>query len=365
MGTPGFIPGLLTQLGLNEVICAYRQKENGASLTMLAPAQMVPAWAGGWEPLNQFPIPKKDPGGFVELAFRMPISSATEDATRMGFAPRGGEPTNSSQNASATPSGDENFLNMMGQRDRTSNRMGNRGNFAGSGPGMNPDNGMENRGDPPGGRMNAGNGRGRNRGNRFEAGMLQNRMFTQFFPSGKVVGLNVFGFHGEQPAFAMIFPDLEQELPWVSRFGQMPMIQSSKIEIAKIPATQFALNQSPFGESMGLDELVFLERDAVTYLFDSTEAAKNYFGEIQSDPNTPPRVRDWSESLLQEVFTPAQMEGVISKDLFTQWLTLEKTRLADKPALQEEIANLTKDVEPFLEPMSFSGGLCHHPPTNE
>lgn len=273
MALPGMIPQMLTQYGIQQAVFAYQIKPNGVQLSAHAPATSVPSWAQTWSPISSFPFSNEDPMGLLELAFQMPIMSAS---------------------------------------------------------GITQNN---------------------NDGNPLSQSLMS------MFPQGSVTGLNLFGFYEGIPSLALRFAEMSEQKHWLQSLPTMSQITSNKIEITQIPAMHYQMKDSPYAKLLGRNELVVMERDAVTYVFDSPIAGKNYFGEINSDPSGKTRRNIIARNGLEQVEVQAQIKGVLTKDWFEQWLVMELKRYQKNPAIYHELEALQYDLQPLITPIHFSAGL--------
>lgn len=277
LALPGMIPQLLTQYGIQEAVLAYQIKAKGVQLSIHAPAASVPAWAQTWSPMSSFPFTKEDPMGLLELAFHVPVMSAS------GEVEMDSETENNMETMSLFP-------------------------------------------------MN-------------------------IFPQGSVTGLNLFGFYEGIPTLALRFANIDEPDNWIESLKSMPQISTEHIEITNIPAVFYQMQQSPFANILGRDELVVMERDAVTYVFDSPVAGKNYFGELNNDPAGKMRRDIAVREGLQSVEEQAQIKGILTTDWFEQWLVMETKRYQKNPVISSELNALKNDLQPLIRPIHFSAGL--------
>lgn len=177
------------------------------------------------------------------------------------------------------------------------------------------------------------------------------------FPQGSLAAVNLFGFYKSTPSIAVLLPELEKELPWIQTFKSLDGFSPQEIAIANIPAVLYPLENTPFSKTLDWKTLVVMERDTLTYVFDSEIAGKNYFGELNSDPAGKNRRNPALRNLLEKVYAPAQIKGVLSQDFFAQWLASELKRISKTPRLMEEMKQLSDEIKPFLQPVSSSAGI--------
>lgn len=187
--------------------------------------------------------------------------------------------------------------------------------------------------------------------------MNMSQTLIGMLPPGSVAGFNVFGFYQGQPALAMRFNETDTAPKWFEMLNTMPQVTSNEVKITQIPAKHYQFQNSPFAGILGRNDLVVMERDAVTYVFDSPLAGKNYFGEINSDPIGKTRRDIKVREGLQFVEDQAQIKGVLTKDWFSQWLLLETHRYKKNPKLRYELKQLSDDLQPYITSIHFSAGI--------
>ncbi len=333
----GWIPAYLHETGIRQMAGLYRLEEKASKLTLIAPVESPQTWMAEWQPIERFPFSEADPVGLLEIAFRLPQMASPESATEaVDSTTESEQMVDAGKDARAPESGANDTGMEMREPERDDRRRR-----------------AERNGEPRRPRREE-----RDRAQNFTRfpGNAQFGFFSQIIPKGKISGVNFFGFYDGAPALTLAFPDFDPENVLMQRLKNIPAIQPEKIDIAKIPATVYHFNESPISRMMNLDELLLIERDAVTYVFDSIDAARNYFGEIDADPEGKNRRDTELRSLLDQVRNPAQIEAVFSRDFFLQFLEWEESRYQDE-RFQEEIAALFQDIRPYVKPMAVSAGF--------
>ncbi|RJP19735.1 MAG: hypothetical protein C4527_26340 [Candidatus Omnitrophota bacterium] len=344
----GIIPAFLSDSGVKRIVCLYRLLEDASFLTMIAPVETPLPWMAEWEPVDRYPFTNADPAGLIEMAFRYPLMDVPESATAAIQSA-----TNNDQNDTPPQSMHPSFavesenrelegmpVSTSLDRPRGERRAGR------------PRNGENRRDDRTSQEMQR---RRDGRGARLPQ-LAQFGFLSTMIPKGQITGVNFFGFYDGVPTLTLAFPECEIDNPFTQMLVNMPFVKTDEVEIAKIPATAYRFDDSPLTQVAKLHELLVVERDATTYIFDSVEAAKNYFGEENTDPAGKER-RDKDIRLLRDhVRQPAQVEITFSKDLFLQILEMEQFRIEDE-FLQEEISALFDEIRPLLQPMALSAGF--------
>ncbi len=336
LAPPGLIPLSLSNVGVEHAVFLYRFQEQSSKLTMIAKANNPPEWASNWDPVEQPIFTKADPAGMIEVTMRWPgVLSATSEIQ----APTESMPPEMNRPPQSIPG------NGPGSRrgDRGMGRGGERGEMMG---------GM---GTPPPGFMNR---MGPAIREQMKSKMVQSQwtILSRWFDPGSLVGFNLFGFYNNLPSMALAFPGMIPEESFLQKLKQMPFIQTSNLELALLPATRYKIGQGRIDEFLPINELLAVERDAITYIFDAEEAAKNYLGEITSDPQGADRRSAEFRNLFEKVRTPAQIRAVISKDYFLYLLNQETANLPDESQLKEQFELLISKIAPHITPLVLSAG---------
>ncbi|MEW6236736.1 MAG: hypothetical protein AB1656_15235 [Candidatus Omnitrophota bacterium] len=342
LGPPGTFPMFLKASGVREAVCLYQLQEGAGRLTILAPADSLPPWAEAWKPLEQFLFTPADPPGMIEFAMRWPEIVSATAAVAASSGPAAAEPSASGEEmAPGRPT------MPAGMEVQISNRRGNRDGRLKE---------MMASGTPPIDKIaNMGSNRGESK--RPLAVQAQWQMLSQWFPAGKEIGFNLFGFVNGTPTMAMAFPELDPQKSFLSQFSKMPFVQTSEIELAMLPGKRFQIGDNPMPPMLPLNNLYAVERDGITYVFDAEEAAKNYLGEAASDPAGAARRSKEMRLLLKDVRSPAQIQTVISSDFFLYILKQEEDRLPGDEESKKDFSALTTAAADLVKPMALSAGV--------
>lgn len=335
LAPPGLIPLSLSNVGVEHAVILYRFQELSSKLTMLAKANNPPEWASNWNPVEQPIFTKADPAGMIEVTMRWPgVLSATGEIQ----APTEATPEMNQPPDSIPGNGPDSQRGGRGM-----GRGGGRGEMMG---------GMET---PPPGFMNR---MGPAIREQMRSRMVQSQwtMLSRWFDPGSLVGFNLFGFYNNLPTMALAFPGMSPEDSFLQKLKLMPFIQTSELELALLPATRYEIGQGKMAEFLPINELLAVERDAITYIFDAEEAAKNYLGEMTSDPQGAERRSAEFRNLFEKVRTPAQIRAVISKDYFLYLLNQEGANLQDDSQLKEQYELLINKIAPHIKPLVLSAG---------
>ncbi len=326
-GALGMITQRLSALGVMHPAVLFQCKEKGGSMTIVAPSETKAPWMEQWKPIDKFPFGDDDPAGLLELAIRWPHAGSPISATAAEQIPVNGAPA---------PIGITKSSGDMSQREiRKTKRAEQKKNIAL----MKEMQQEAPEGIPGKGRMNG------------LINKMKLRMISQLLPQGETIGLNIYGFYNDAPTLTMAFPGLNSDQSSLQQLASMPSVTSSSIEIAMLPGASYKFEDNPINQMLGFEELLLIERDAVTYLFDAREAAQNYLTNKDNTRST--AMRD----LLNEVKSPAQIETVFSKDFFRFILDTEKEEIPDDFTHKEDINALFDELAANSKPMSLSAGL--------
>ena len=397
MGPPGMIPQLLTAGGMDHVACLYQFKGSDAQLTVIAPGDTPPPWVSTWDPIQRFPFTDSDPVGLIEIALRLPdlFSPASATGTThvsteryFGFVQTAQADTLEDDPSEEAESNQPPVLiakNIDG-KDKTKKILkelkaasGETTKDKSKDKPKDKNKDKNKTANPPSGGsssaiqspMNAPSpNMGRTPGTPVKPEKIKPKSVPltpdlfgpyapifQLFPPKHIVGVNLFGFHNGMPSLALLFPNTDSGSDIIKQLQKSSFLESSNTEVAKIPGTLFKFGNNPMFHLLGLTQLIALERDANTYLFDEEESAKNYFGEINSDPAGKNRRSLGMRALLKQVRAPAQLEGVISQDLFSQIVEMEKNRIPKNAEFAKELTDLLNEIQTFVKPMPFSAGF--------
>ncbi len=354
MGPPGMLPTALSQLDVEQVAALFQCLDDLGKTIWLAKASDSPSWIEEWEPLDNYLFTSADPVGLMEVAMRWPggVSSATQSATS--------EITHSTEGIIENDESEEDL-----PRENASTRSNRMESIPSEGaergtPELN--NLRRSRGSRAPDRMPPGrtsSNRSFGQGNAEER-IIQNhwRFLSEWFPPGKQVGFNFFGFYNQTPSMTLAFPELEREDSFVQRLENLSFIQTSELEIARIPGMRFLVNAERAQPSfLPFNELIVVERDAVTYLFDAEAAAKNYMGEMNSDPEglerRSPEVRDQ----LSQLDSDAQIQAVLAHDFFLYHLQREQTVLSQAMGSSAEVEAFFRAISEYIQPMALKAGF--------
>lgn len=346
--TPGEpIPGLLGTLtanlrpaGVKKAALFFEWMKDGGRMTVLAPCETPVPWAAGWLPMQKYPFGGDDPAGLLEAAFRWPGEGIPLSATA-ALVDASGELV---QAPIVTADGDPNEKTLRDERTNSKKLAQKEKKEDKENSRSKEEKTIQDA--PPSDAEPV---------NRSFAGFIaqaQFRFLSRMFPAGGVVGLNVFGFFDGAPTLALAIPSMDSEEAPMKMLAALPQVSSSTLEVALLPATCFQLGENSEAQSSGLDELLLIERDAVTYLFDAPEAAKNYM----QNQNQSERSKD-IRSTLDKVKSPAQIEFVLSRDFFRFILDQEKTLAPSDFEHRDKLNSFLDELFESTRPMAISAGL--------
>ncbi len=373
-GPMGALTNALRHAGVRHAVALTRYQDKSGKLTILAEPEKPVPWMEAWQPLDRYPFGKSDPTGIMEIAMRWPnlkqpaSATATVPANTPPADKDGSKPVKVGKGGGADEAdmirvkmerggrSGEMKNDPSSQKPRGEGRQGrNRNAAAREGRrGGNPEGLPVPRGNRT---MGGRRGGGGNPKAPFIA-QAQLRLLSELVPPNHVAALNLFGFQDGIPAVALVMPDVDPENSLVSRFKKYPSVETSDVEIAMIPGTRIGFGDNPMSRMLGLSELVSIERDAMTYLFDAETAARNYLGELSSDSDGEDRRSQAIRSLIDEVRSPAQIEAVFSKDLFRTILDQERDGMPKDFEHQEEFSALIDEVLKYIEPMALTAGAA-------
>ena len=152
------------------------------------------------------------------------------------------------------------------------------------------------------------------------------RLVQRFAFPNRIIGVNFYGFYNGVPTLAILFPDLKQGESLFQKFERLKGIDSSSIEIAKIPGSLYRLENSFLNQLTGLEKLLLIERDARSYMFDQVDSARYYFGEMDALNQNSIREQSIRENL-KHLREPAQIMAVLTSDYFRFILNSELEQL--------------------------------------
>ncbi|MGC9328872.1 MAG: hypothetical protein ACP5I1_14650, partial [Candidatus Hinthialibacter sp.] len=330
-GPLGALTRQLRPLGIYKGVALLEWMKDGGKMTVLAPGETRWPWAGQWAALEQFPFGRDDPAGLLEAAIRWPgRSNAAEDES----AVQGG--TMESGEAGA------GRFSRHWRKEPTPAR----GIFEST---------LENNSSRPnnGDRMRERRMRPGGRANRSWIVREQMRFLSDLVQPGNVVGLNFFGFYDGSPTMAFAFPGLTPDQSPIKKLEAQAQVSSSTTEIAMLPAVKFLFENHPAASVLGVDDVLFLERDAVSYMFDIPEAAPYYMNYKDQPENRSIENRDYFEY----VQNPAQIEIVMSQDFFRYIIDLEKDAIDQDSPYGESLLSLWDEIEKHVQPMVLTAGL--------
>lgn len=340
---PGVLGGLtqiMRENGTGQAYCLVRFPENRGVLTVMAQTESATPWVSDWKPLPEFPFKEADPAGLIEIALRWPTWDSPFAATAAlasvspGFDAlfAAGRPGDSTRTLSpGSREEDPAFLSGLASDNLPSRRRRDR-----------PFRFRPREGDPV--QM------------RTVLAQTQMRFLSELFPPGKEIGVNFFGFYDQSPALAIAIPSLDSSPLPQQRLQAMPFLEAEDIEVALLPGMLFRFRDTPFTRFLGLNELLVIERDAVTYLFDALEAARNYLGEKDLRAAARDTRSPAARGLLEHVRTPAQIEAVIHGDFYQYVLEQEKNRVPGDFPFKDDLNALLDDILNHTQPMAASAG---------
>lgn len=355
---PGFMPIFLASQNIKNLVALYQIDKGAGRLTFHAQSDAPPAWISNWPPLEKYPFSKSDPAGLVEVAFRWPGSPIVKAGTAAASInpATGNEPETVTPPQGLTGKEAEEFMKNAQQRrgNRRSGGQGSRENtpdrqrMEGVNPGVNP-------------AMAQQFAQAKMPPSSEKINERLNMLFLEdMLPPESTVGVNVFGFKSGVPAMTFALPNLDPSKPFLKRVKEAKDTRTAKTEIAKIPGIMYSFPKDSPTAKAGLLQLLTLERDGVTYLFDEELTAKNYLGETVSDPEGKLRrdivIREW----VDRVKKPAQVQIILSKDFFQFILDQEKSLIPDSQALKPEMVKLADEISTFSEPMVLSAGYVQN-----
>ncbi len=294
---------LLSQLGSKQAALFYGWPKGQGKLTVLAPAQNLPEWSKEWPPLDHYVFTPSDPVGLIEGAMRWPGKTNS---------------TNPEQ---------EKLNNGPQRTDRSANQAND--------PAMKQKN----------------NGAGAL--NQIQA--MRQQLLSKLVPKGNTIGINFFGFSYGVPAMVMALPELASQDVLLNALAQKKnKINEEKIEIANLPGKFYQLPQS---NPKGLHELLMIERDAVTYIFDQKMLAQHYLGEL-SDPSVvkSERPMKWRDRL-EDVRSPAQIKLLATPEFFEYVMNQEKQQWKNNQEILQQYDRLIEELQPVFQPLAISAGL--------
>lgn len=312
-GVPGMAPQLLSHLGADSAYAVLHWPNGEGRFTAIAQSEVPPPWTTDWAPMQAFPFGNDDPSGLLEIAFRRPAPQAVNEEAQENqeMSDRPAPPAQTEGKGSKKMARQEAMMLEQGQSGGPQNRMARKG-------------------------------------------MMD---FFSMAKPNRVFSFNLFGFYQGAPAMAFAFPEFEQEGTLIDTFQQTPGVQSQEVEIANLPGTQFHFKDRKGRRNPPLSELIALERDATMYLFDSTDAARNYMGEENTDPDGKEKRIGQARKLLSQVRSPAQAQAAISRDWFDFILHSEMGRFGEPGPATEQFRTLIEALAPHLKPAAASAGF--------
>ncbi|MFB3788169.1 MAG: hypothetical protein ACE15F_17550 [bacterium] len=353
--------GALTQAmrdaGIGQASCLLRFPENRGIMTVLAHAESATPWVEHWTPLQEFPFKDADPAGLIELALRWPGMDVPLAATAAVEPPSPALETSRSATGvvespspvlgtplAAFPTGDGTPVLTTDYREENLESL------------LDPEWEMPlpgRKGERPF-RFRPGEVDSRPMGAMVARAQL--RFLTRLFPPGKEIGVNFFGFYADSPALAVAIPTLDINPTPQQRLEALPFLEKEAIEVALIPGALYRFRDTPYTQFLGLQELLVLERDAVAYLFDAREAARNYLEEKEHKDAPRDTRSKRTRSLLEHVRTPAQIQLVINEDFYKYVLNQEKKRIPGDFPYKDDLFSLLDELLDHTKPMAASGG---------
>lgn len=327
LGTPGWFPRWLSEMGVRDTSILLHFPEGSGRLVAEAAALRTPDWAESWSPLENHTFQSSDPAGLIEISMRWPSSESVSPATEEARPQRNELPAPQARRQDGN--------NERPQRGRDPQQLGN-----GESPRRGDSSAMRTRG----GIMQMG------RGSFFS-------LLDTISPPNHPMGLNFFGFRDQKPAITLAFPRMPENNSFLDRLEQIPWVESERIEIAKLPGSFYRFGDTPLARGLGISNLLVIERDYVTYFFDSELVAANYLGEVNQDPAGKER-RDISlRDNLEDTQTPAQIKAVASRDLFLWLMRNEQDRYDPDSQAFQELQDLIDTLQNYWRPMAVHAGF--------
>ncbi|MDX9754654.1 MAG: hypothetical protein RBU29_11860, partial [bacterium] len=356
---PGLLPEFMAAEGMKNLTLLFQQMDGKAKITLKAKAENIPPWITAWTPLDTFPFAASDPMGMLEVAMRWPspqsatdeISAASgipgeaaiaagtsEDPTPVTFSP--GSPSPSEE---GNPSGGE----RRGERMRNP-----------SGRNMDPAQMQERleqlrQEDPERAERMAQRMKAR------EEAIVQSHMrfLAEMVPAGSSVGMNMFGFYNGNPTIAFALPNGNPAQPFLDLIKNTPGIEQNEIDIAKLPAKEYRFpSQSPWA-AQGLDQMLTVQRDGTTYIFDEIHAAQKYLQNLAQDTQDQTRRDSKLRAMIEEVQHPAQFQTILANDFFLFLLDQEKMNIPQTLEFRQELEKFLTQVGTQTKPMAISAGF--------
>jgi hypothetical protein len=326
-GPLGMITQRLSALGVMHPAVLFQCKDNGSGMTVIAPSETKAPWMEEWKTIDEFPFGGNDPAGLLELAIRWPNAGPPEvvNATTQTPVLKAPQPMDMTKSPGEKSKREIRKANRADQKKQISMMKKMQKEMSGEKPGKGRMTGLVNK--------------------------MKLRMMSEFIPRGETIGLNIFGFYNDAPTLTLAFPGIDSNQSALKQLAAMPSVTSSSVEIAMLPGASYKFEDNPMNQMLGFEELLMIERDAITYLFDAREAAQNYLTNKDNDRSN--EMRD----LLDEVKTPAHLETVFSKDLFRFILDTEKEEIPGDFPHKETLEALFDELAANTKPMSLSAGL--------
>ncbi len=313
---PGRFPVWLSQQGIRHVAIFYQWEQNQTRMTVLAPTEAIPNWAHHWKPIEQYPFNQSDPMGLAEIAFRWLPGDSVVSVT-------------------------DAVHPEASRRDRRTDRRERKQTAWQHTEGFNPSTGVVPVEQTP-----------------FPASVnnMPARLVQRFAFPNRIIGVNFYGFYNGVPTLAILFPDLKQGESLFQKFERLKGIDSSSIEIAKIPGSLYRLENSFLNQLTGLEKLLLIERDARSYMFDQVDSARYYFGEMDALNQNSIREQSIRENL-KHLREPAQIMAVLTSDYFRFILNSELEQLPPEVPFRDQLVDLVDELIPFAQPMVITAGV--------
>jgi hypothetical protein len=352
---PGGMSQFLGSLGIAQLNGFFQVNQGAGTLTLEADGNPIPGWVQQWQPVEQFPFTPSDPMGLMELAFHWPGRSA--DA----IAQATGEELDGEEASEENDAGDSEQPSLSppqrGERQRERGPRGRGGRMVRGDRNMDPQ-AMRERFE----RMAMQNPelaeRLRNRNEEAptplqeSVSQFQRVLFTDMMPAGHTVGFNFFGFYNGVPSMAFALPDVDPEGDFLQRVRDSQRVTKEPIEIANLPGMVYDFAGPVNSQPVNFNELLVIERDGITYLFDGKTPARHYLA-----PESAPEREAALRELVTRVKNPAQVKAVLSEDLFQFLLEQEIEKIPDGLSHKQEIADFLKEFSNHLAPMAVSAGI--------